>query len=488
MSASAAEPTRLRSRRALYDALLVGLTRALITTLCLWSGFRAISDDDYSRVVIAQRFAAAPSLDPSGTSWLPLPFWLYGAPMWLLGDSLLTARAVAWLLGVGGAVLVWLSGRVLGLGERAALLGALGAALLPYGAWLSAATVPEAPSAALLLFGVVSLARPETKLRTWGGAALGAACFCRYEAWPPALSFGLICGVQALRQRRRELWLAVLLALLPMALWLLHGSVRHGSALFFVTRVSQYRAALGHEAGGWAHALLSTPWSIVRFEPELLAVVTVALGLSLWKRQSPFASGALGPAVALLALLAFLIVASATGGTATHHPERSLLPIFWFLALLAAGLITKLAQQPAQAWRLPVLALPLALAGNLLLRPELRSGFVDRREEEQVGGLLRGLSARKIALDGDDFGFFAIQAALGHGKSWPLSDLDPRRPAQPRPSSAPELAARLRQHDAEWLVTTRLRQQLALPLGQLRASTPRFALIELDREVLQASR
>ncbi len=478
----------MRSRRALYDALLVGLTRALITTLCLWSGFRAISDDDYSRVVIAQHFAAAPSLDPSGTSWLPLPFWLYGAPMWLLGDSLLTARAVAGLLGVGSAVLVWLSGRVLGLSERAALLGALAAALLPYGAWLSAATVPEAPSAALLLFGVVSLAQPETRLRAWGGAALGAACFCRYEAWAPALAFGLICGVQALRQRRPELWLAALLALLPMGLWVLHGFVRHGSALFFVTRVSQYRAALGHEAGSWAHALLSTPWSIVRFEPELLAVVAVALGLSLWKRQSPFASGALGPAVALLALLAFLIVASATGGTATHHPERSLLPIFWFLALLAAGLLTKLAQEPAQAWRLPVLALPLALAGNLLLRPELRSSFVDRREEEQVGGLLRGLSARNIALDSDDFGFFAIQAALGHGKSWPLSDLDPRRRAQPRPSSAAELAVRLRQLDAEWLVTTRPRQQLALPLGQLRASTPRFALIELDRQALQASR
>jgi hypothetical protein len=477
----------LRSPRALYDALIVGLTRALITALCLWSGFRAISDDDYSRVVIAQRFAAAPSLDPSGTSWLPLPFWLYGAPMWLLGDSLLTARVVAALLGVLSALLVWLSGRVLGLGERAALLGALAAALLPYGSWLSAATVPEAPTAALLLFGVISLARPEARLRGWGGAALGAACFCRYEAWAPALAFGLICSAQALRQRRRELWFPVVLALGPMGLWLLHGLVRHESALFFVSRVSQYRAALGQEPGGWAHALLHTPLSIVRFEPELVAVVAVALGLSLQKGRSPFARDALGPGLALLALLAFLIAASATGGSATHHPERSLLSIFWFLALLGAGLITKLAQEPAQTWRLPLLALPLALAGHLLLRPELRESFVDRREEEQVGTLLRSLSASRVALDSDDFGFFAIQAALGYGKSSPLSDLDPRKPTRPRPSSPPELAARLRQHAAAWLVTTRERQSLAAPLGQLRATTPRFAVIELDRQTLQAA-
>jgi hypothetical protein len=464
----------------------VGLTRALITALCLWSGFRAISDDDYSRVVIAARFAAEPTLDASGTSWLPLPFWLYGVPMWLFGDSLVTARAVAGLLGVLSAVLVWAAGRALGLSARAALVGALAAALLPYGAWLSAATVPEAPSAALLLFGVVSLARPELRLRCWGAVALGTACLCRYEVWAPTLVFALICAGQALRQRRRELWLPVVVALAPIGLWLVHGQVRHGSALFFVTRVSQYRSALGQEASGWLHASLQTPWSIVRFEPELFAVVAVALGLSVGKGRSPFGSGAFGPSVALLALLAFLIAAQATGGAATHHPERSLLAIFWFLALLAAGLITQLAEQPARAWRLPVLALPLALAGHLLLRPPLRDTFVDRREEEQVGGLLRRLSARNVALDSDDFGFFAIQAALGHGKSWPISDLDPRKAAAVRPSSARELAARLRQGKAEWLVMTRKRQHLGTALGKLRASTPRFALIELHRAALHA--
>jgi hypothetical protein len=464
---------------ALRDAALVGLTRALVSAACWWSGFRAISDDDYSRVVIAARFAAEPSLDPSGTSWLPLPFWLYGVPMALLGDSLTTARGVAFVLGIASAVLVWAAGRVLGLLPRQALVAGVAAALLPYGAWLSVATVPEAPCAALVLFGVACLARTEAKLRAWGGLALGAACFCRYEAWAPALAFVLWSAFQAVRGRRRELWPAVLLAGMPMGLWLLHGVVRHGDALFFVARVSQYRAALGGEASGWWSALLEVPWALVRFEPELFAVVAVALSLSLGKQRWPLSRDALGPALALLALLVFLIVARARGSAATHHPERSLLPIFWFAALVAVGLMTKLAREPERAWRLPALALPLALAASLLLRPAIRESFVNRSEEELLGAVLRELAASRVALDTDDFGFFALQAAHGHGKSWPLDDLDPRKAPAARAVSTDELAQRLSRGQARWLVTTRSRQALAAPLGVTRAATSRLALVEL---------
>lgn len=475
------------SSRAVRHALSIALARALISIACLWSGFRAVSDDDYARVVIAARFAQHPSLDPSGTSWLPLPFWLYGVPMALFGDSLLIARAVAVLLGAASAVLVWSAGKVLGFSERAALWGALGAALLPYGAWLSAATVPEAPTAALVLLGSVSLVRQEAQQRISGGLALGAACFCRYEAWAPALVFGVLTLKDALCLRRRSLWLAAGFAVGPIALWLLHGVVRHGDALFFVARVQQYRAALGGPTHGLLAALWQTPFAIVRFEPELCALSAVALGLS-WKRgDSPFGPSAWRPLAALGALLLFLITADATGGSATHHPERSLLPVFWFLALLAAGLVARLADEVAHPWRLPGFALPLALAASLLLRPDVRRTFVDRQEEEQIGGLLRNLTAHEVALDMDDFGFFAVQAALGYGKSWPLSDHDPRKPGQARPRTSAELAARLRRDGAKWLVTTRERQPLAARLGTTRFSTPRFSVIRLEPTRLEAA-
>lgn len=460
----------------------------MVSLSCLWSGFRAVSDDDYARAAIAARFAQHPAADPSGTSWLPLPFWLYGVPMALFGDSLLVARGVALLLGAGSAVLVWVTAKLLGFSERAALWGALGAVLLPYGAWLSAATVPEAPTSALILLGSVCLVRPEPKLRAWGGLALGAACFCRYEAWAPALLFSALTAVDALRTRKHALWLAAGLASAPIALWLLHGVVRHGDALFFVARVRQYQAALGGPTHDLLTALWQTPLAIVRFEPELVAITAVALGLSLRNGDSPFGPTAWRPLAALGVLVAFLVAADATGGTATHHPERSLLPVFWFLALLAAGLVTRLADEVERPWLLPGLALPLALMANLLLRPDVRSTFVDRREEEQVGSVLRSLSADKVALDTEDFGFFALQAALGHGKSWPLSDHDPRKAPQPRPSSTNELAARLRQEGARWLVTTRERQALAAPLGVTRVSTPRFSVVQLEPGRLQAAR
>jgi hypothetical protein len=465
---------------------VVALARVAVSLSCLWSGFRAVSDDDYARVVIAARFAQHPSADPSGTSWLPLPFWLYGVPMALFGDSLFVARVVAVVLGAGSAVVVWLVAKLLGLPERAQLWGALAAVLLPYGAWLSAATVPEAPTAALLLLGSVSLVRPEPRLRVWGGLALGAACFSRYEAWVPALLFGALTVGDAVRKRERGLWLAAGLATLPIGLWLLHGVVRHGDALFFVARVRQYQAALGGTGHGWGTALWQTPFALLRFEPELVVVAAVALGLSL-RDGSPFGPSAWRPLAMLGSLLAFLIVANATGGSATHHPERSLLPIFWFLALLAAGLVSRLAAED-KPWRLPALALPLALAGSLLLRPDVRRTFVDRHEEEQIGGVLRRLNATEVALDTDDFGFFAVQAALGSGRSRPLSDHDPRQAEPPRPTTTADLAARLRHERAQWLVLPRARQALATPLGELRLTTPRFAVVQLEPELLAAAR
>jgi hypothetical protein len=472
-------------RRALAHAALVALARVVTSVACLLSGFRAISDDDYSRVAIAAHFAHHPSPDPSGTSWLPLPFWLYGVPMALFGDSLTTARVVAVLLGAAAAVLVWLAGKWLGLSERAALGGALGAVLLPYGAWLSAATVPEAPTAALVLLGSVSLLRPEAKLRTFGGLALGAACFCRYEAWAPALLFSAISGWDAVREKRRELWWPVLFSAAPIVLWLLHGVVRHGDALFFVSRVRQYSAALGGARDGFLASLVKAPIAIARFEPELFLLGLVALALSIRRGQPPFGAGAWRPLAMLGSLIALLVAADVSGGAATHHPERSLLPVFWFLALVTAGLLVQLAEQPRR-WLLPVLALPLALAASVWLRPNVRQTFVDRSDEERVGKLLRLLDARSVALDTDDFGFFAVQAALGDERSFALQAHDPRRPDPPLPTSSGELARRLQARGAAWLVQPRERAQLGRALGAVPLTTERFSVVRIDPQRLRA--
>ena len=81
----------------LRDALVVAGVAALSVAAALLArklGVLAISDDDFARAAIAEEFARTPRLDPSGTSWLPAPFWLTGAVMAVFGRSFAVARAM----------------------------------------------------------------------------------------------------------------------------------------------------------------------------------------------------------------------------------------------------------------------------------------------------------------------------------------------------------------------------------------------------------
>ncbi|HSN98938.1 MAG TPA: hypothetical protein VLS89_11655, partial [Candidatus Nanopelagicales bacterium] len=133
------------------DLALVLLAKLAASAAALALGFRAVSDDDFARVVLAQAWAEAPQLDPTGTSWLPAPFWLTGAALRLFGPTLDTARALAFALGLASAALVYLAARWITEhhpAPRAPLLGALIAAVFPWSACLGVATVPELPAAA----------------------------------------------------------------------------------------------------------------------------------------------------------------------------------------------------------------------------------------------------------------------------------------------------------------------------------------------------
>ena len=90
--------------RLAIELVSIVLLRLLGVLALLGSGFRAISDDDYARTVIAQRFVGAPKLDPSGTSWLPFPFHAMGAAMVLFGRSIEVARWASVVVAVLGGV------------------------------------------------------------------------------------------------------------------------------------------------------------------------------------------------------------------------------------------------------------------------------------------------------------------------------------------------------------------------------------------------
>jgi len=144
--------------------------------------------------VIAEQFAHAPRLDPSGTSWLPFPFWVTGSAMMVFGRSLFVARAVALGLGGLGAAFVYAALRAAGVGRVAAIAGVVLAMATPWNAWLGATTVPEGFTGAFVAaaaIGAGAACEAHASMRNAGWmavvVALVSASLSRYEVWPACL-------------------------------------------------------------------------------------------------------------------------------------------------------------------------------------------------------------------------------------------------------------------------------------------------------------
>jgi hypothetical protein len=465
------------------DALLLSAAKLGVSAAVLASGFRALSDDDYSRIVIAQSFAEAPSLDPSGTSWLPVPFWIYGTAFALFGSKLAVARVVATGLGILSVLLVWGAARLLGAPRKGAFAGALLAAAFPYSAWLGVAAVPEAPTAALILFGAATLAKKDLVFRTLGAFCLAVACFSRYEAWPVALAFSLVNGVDAFRQRSKKLAAASLLALGSIALWLLHGVFVHHDAWFFVARVTAYRSALGGADAALPERLLRYPLALLRFEPELALLAL----LSLFAARPSERRRYLRVGVVLSSLLVFTVVGELRGGTPTHHEERVLLALWFAFAVVAGDLGTLALSKLAPARRLLALAAVFFAAAALLLgRSSLAkvAGFSDRAREVSIGEAARrvvGAGAERLAIACDDYGYFAVMAGFGApSRSATLASHDPRvRPTTDLFTHRDSLLRAVQEQRAHLLVLPEAQSRTLAGFGRVIARNPGFVLIDL---------
>lgn len=497
------------------DGVWVALAKAAVSALVLASGFHALSDDDYARLVIAQAFAHAPSLDPSGTSWLPLPFWLYGTVMAALGRDVDVARATALGLGIVAAMLVHTAARWLSLPRRSALLGAAGAAALPYAAWLGVAAVPEYPTAALILLGAAGSGSKLLHRRMLGGVALAAACLSRYEAWPVAAVFALLSLWRAAKQRAPLLALPGLIAIAGPLGWLAHGALSHGDALFFVARVTAYRKAVGGGAPSLLERLFGYPLALLRCEPEVMGLLIVGL-IAAWRLDFTRVLTRYREGVLLLAaLLVFLIVGDLRDGAPTHHAERPLLAILLGSALLAGDLLSRAWDALGRRggggdgngkrgrgedggagggtatpdWRgravLGVTCVGVLAAASLVVRPwyARRDAFVDRSAELAIGKAARQQAAPddRLLIDTPDFAFYAVIAGFARPEhAAPLDDRDPRKPRPPDPFvSEAALRARLRGSGARWLVAPRAHARIAASQGAIRKRNTDYVLVEL---------
>lgn len=528
--------------RAPRDLAWIAAARLAVSTAVLLLGFRAVSDDDFSRVVIAQQLAASPRLDPSGTSWLPFPFWLNGAAMSLLGRSLLVARGVALLLGVASSALIALAAQRLftedsatqGAGRsRAPLLAGLLAALVGWSAWLGVATVPELFTASLTLFATASLAPVRAGSpgheRILGGLALLVATLSRYEPWPVAVGFAIWSAIQAAPRREEPApaasrgsstplaaGLASLLAIAGPALWIVWNRLAHGDALHFVARVTAYRRALGDASRESTLARLAAyPVALAREMPEVVlpALLLVLLALAPRRRaaEGPLRAAVLASAracAAPLVLASVQIVALSTAlvkdGAPTHHPERAVLFPALALVVFLAGVADAALPRGALSRRARGLAAggALLLLGRAAVLPALarragpdapslwahlvrqitpREAFIERGPEVEIGALAAASAPPRARIYIErvaDYGYFAIFAGSGRPEAFLLAEAPD--PRVPKPAVPPVTLAAGEPEYRRYLHDLGVALVIA-PAGVPSAAPPRWGAPPLHR-------
>jgi hypothetical protein len=410
-------------------AVLLGLKGALGAWV-LHAGFSHVSDDDYSRVVIAQLFAHAPKLNPSGTSWLPFPFWAVGSLMMLAGRSLHAAQVIAFATGCASIAPVYLALRKAGVLRACAALGVALAMATPWNAWLAVATVPEAPTGALIACGAILLGVPDA--RPIAAAGLLVAALSRYEAWPVCGVFALVCAWSATRaadehDRWRDACCAAIAAAGPLA-WMAWNAHAHDGALHFLRRVATFRSHMAPAAGA---PMLSFPRALVTGAPEI-AVVALLGGFGLG--DEGFRKRWTLPLLCVAALVLFLMIGDWQGGAPTHHPERALVGAWWILAASGVDGIVSLGRRWAwgrpkrEAWGAAAatagwMTWSLAIPRLYSLAPGMAPG--DDRREQLARGESLAAQAGSVEVTPCVYEHFALLAAYGAPEQVTVDTADP---------------------------------------------------------------
>jgi len=400
-------------RAAAIEIAGIAALRGLGVLLVLALGFRAISDDDYSRVVIAERLVAEPRLDPSGTSWLPFPFHALGAAMAVAGRSLAVARvaSVGLALGSGaalhGALFAWEVPR------RARLVAMLAVALLPWMLWTTAATVPEACTAALTAAAVLFAALPEgratARSRLAAGALVCLATLSRYEAWPAAIVVAALLaygGARAPGSRGSALG-GVALALAGVLGWMAWNHATHGSATHFLFRVAKFKRALGGPEAPLGERLAAYPGLLGAKFPE--AVLAVAALLALVRRADSLRPARVAALATAAAVLLFLVYGALHDGVPTHHSERALLGIV--LTVIPVAIASVAHRGSARAWAAAGALVVAVELGHLAASEAPGGGAADRSAQVARGHALRG--ATHLTVVPCAYEHFALVAAYG---------------------------------------------------------------------------
>jgi hypothetical protein len=463
------------TRTTALHVLSLVAARLLVTGLAWTFGFGAVSDDDFARVTISQAFAAVPRLDPTGTSWLPFPFWVTGAAMAVLGANLAVAKAVAVSLSCASGIVLYAAARFGRVSAGSAWLGALLWTFVPVGVFTGAATVPELPTAALCSAALLLLRRDDAKAAWVAAALVLPATLSRYEAWPVAacvLAGVAVAGVKdGTRAGLASRAGAIALACLGPLAWVLWNRHAHGDAFHFHARVSAYWFAWGGTTKGWG---VLGPLQPLLVDAVLLGVS--GAGALYWGRGARRWRAWSVPLLASVGVVAALALAQITGGAPTHHPERALLFV-WGVGWVA---VADLWPEPgSKLWRGVWGGAVVAFMAAQIHAMAPRYG-VNRTDEIRVGTWLRDHAEGTVLLAPKDHGYFAILAAMGsRGRVTLASSVDPRDRPKPCPfEDEGALRERSLADGARWLVASGQKGRVARVVGEPRFETGEWIVVE----------
>lgn len=427
-STQGAEPW---SRRDVLATIGLVLGHALACVVVRAGGFDHVSDDDFARVTIAQAFAHAPKLDPTGTSWLPFPFWSLGAALAVFGRSLETARIASIALSSLAVALPYIALRYAGAPRLRGVLGVAFAVLSPWSLWLGAATVPESFTASFLTAAALGLGVPHERRRAslelGFGLALFFACLSRYEAWPIAATLAVVESLRAFRHRRaigrwrsRDGILAfgiVTLAVMGPVTWMAWNAYAHGSAIHFFHRVTNYKRAIGEGSTDAWTALLLYPRVLLDMRPDVVAAFVCAV-LLLRDRATRRRYGV--PLTCAGVELVFLAYGNVRDGAPAHHPERALLAVVFLLATCSVDVIGEALPRLLERARVPAIVLAALLSIGWIANARGLFGASPGSSESEArdlpiarGNALRDEGKTELTVTPCAFEHFALIAAYG---------------------------------------------------------------------------
>jgi hypothetical protein len=280
-------------RRTLIVLAVVAVVAARVAFGVLtWSpGWSALTWDDFTRVTIAQEWAAAPFWF-NGFVWLPLPLWITGSIYSVAGEwfasspmalmAIINTTAVI----VTSAVAAWSAHRM--FRDRIGTLAVFVIVLFaPWNYFLSLSGLAEplyfvaiTTAAAGLVSWAISGRNASLAL---GSLGVAAAAAMRYEGWWLAGAWIAVIGIDSLlllrtqpfklllRRRFGTLLVAAAPLTVPLA-WMGVNLANEGSPFYFARESARIFGAAYGGFDGRARRLIYYPMSLLRAAPLLLAL------------------------------------------------------------------------------------------------------------------------------------------------------------------------------------------------------------------------